>query len=184
MPVKANNTVRLNRKAVLLCLIVGTVFLYSVYSWTSSRISSQYSGTRLKRLNTWKKFDYVEIPADIIESAKNVEISHGTMHLTAANQVNFHRLYMYLQLLLTIAFQMHAAPSAYTVLQVVSGPRPSDCWCYDWKGLTRRLISAAVKPCSSIGHRFQVRAAEVAPSAKFTDVFMQSLAVIAYNSQS
>jgi len=87
MQARTGNGIILHKQALLICVVAGVVFLYLVYSWTSSKSSPVSSGTRLKRLNTWKTNDFVDIPLAIIESAKELKIIQKQLSLTISDTV-------------------------------------------------------------------------------------------------
>jgi len=73
-----NGTVRVNSKALVACVISLIVCVYLVYSWASAR-SSMKSGTYHRRLDTWKKHDFVDVPQTVKDLAANIKIKEDTV---------------------------------------------------------------------------------------------------------
>jgi len=81
-----NGAVRVNSKAAIACVISLIVCVYLIYSWATAR-SSMKSGTHHRRLDTWKKHDFVDIPEGIQELARNVKINEDTVKVVLDDKV-------------------------------------------------------------------------------------------------
>jgi len=81
-----NGAIRVNSKAAIACVISVIVCVYVIYSWTTAR-SSVKSGTHHRRLDTWKKHDFVDIPQRVEELARNVKVSEDTVKVVLDDQV-------------------------------------------------------------------------------------------------
>jgi len=81
-----NGAVRVNSKAAIACVISMTVCVYLIYSWASAR-SSMKSGTYHRRLDTWKKHDFVDIPQGIRDLAKDVKINEDRVKIAMDDKV-------------------------------------------------------------------------------------------------
>lgn len=79
----------INKKLIIACAAVGFIFLYVLYSWSgSSSVGSSASGGRhLKRYHSWKTQDFVDIPTEIIDKAKSVQIDERTLTFNFGGQV-------------------------------------------------------------------------------------------------
>jgi len=84
-----NGSIRVNSKAAVACAVSLIVCVYLVYSWASAR-SSMKSGTYHRRLDTWKKHDFVDIPAGIKEQMPNVKITEDTVKVVIDDTVIEH----------------------------------------------------------------------------------------------
>ena len=73
-----NGTIRVNSKAAVVCVISSIVCVYIIYSWASARWSIK-SGTHHRRLDTWKKHDFVDIPQGVKELAQSIKITEDTV---------------------------------------------------------------------------------------------------------
>jgi len=81
-----NAAVRVNSKATIAMLISLIVCVYITYSWTTAR-SSMKSGTHHRRLDTWKKHDFVDIPDSIQELTRNIKVNEDTVKVVLDDQV-------------------------------------------------------------------------------------------------
>lgn len=79
----------INKKLIIACAAVGFIFLYVLYSWSGSNSagSSASGGKHLKRYHTWKTQDFVDIPTEIIDKAKSVQIDERTLTFNFGGQV-------------------------------------------------------------------------------------------------
>jgi len=84
-----NGAVRVNSKATVACVISLIVCVYLIYSWASAR-SSMKSGSYHRRLDTWKKQDFVDIPKEVKELAKNVKVTEHTVKVVVDDKVIGH----------------------------------------------------------------------------------------------
>ena len=81
-----NGTIRVNSKAAVACVVSLVVCIYLIYSWASAR-SSMKSGTYRRRLDTWKKQDFVDIPPEIIKLAQNVKVTEDRVKVVVDDTV-------------------------------------------------------------------------------------------------
>jgi len=81
-----NGAVRINSKATVACVISVTVCVYIIYSWATAG-SSVKSGTHHRRLDTWKKHDFVDIPQGTEDLAQNVKVNEDTVKVVLDGQV-------------------------------------------------------------------------------------------------
>lgn len=81
-----NGAVRVNSKTAAACVVSLIVCIYLIYSWASAR-SSMKSGTHHRRLDTWKKHDFVDIPPGIKELAETVQVHENTVEIVMDDTV-------------------------------------------------------------------------------------------------
>ena len=81
-----NGTIRVNSKAAVACVISLIVCIYLIYSWASAR-SSMKSGTHHRRLDTWKKHDFVDIPSDVKELVQNIKVTEDRVKVVTDDTV-------------------------------------------------------------------------------------------------
>jgi len=77
--------IRVNSKTVIASLTLVIVCIYLLYSWISVR--SAKSGTYHRRLDTWKKHDFVDIPQGTKKMAQNVKVNEDTVKVLMDNKV-------------------------------------------------------------------------------------------------
>ena len=81
-----NGAVRVNSKAAVASVISLIVCVYLIYSWASAR-SSMKSGSYHRRLDTWKKQDFVDIPERVKELSKNVKVTEDRVKVVIDDTV-------------------------------------------------------------------------------------------------
>jgi len=84
-----NGTIRVNSKAAVACVVSLIVCVYLIYSWASAR-SSMKSGTYHRRLDTWKKNDFVDIPSGVKEQMQNVKVAEERVKVVIDDTVVGH----------------------------------------------------------------------------------------------
>jgi len=80
-----NGVIRVNSKAAMAAVISFIVCVYLIYSWSSG--SSVKSATHHRRLDTWKKHDFVDIPEGIDDMAPNIKVNQDTIKVVLDGQV-------------------------------------------------------------------------------------------------
>jgi len=81
-----NGAVRVNSKSAVACVISLLVCIYLIYSWASAR-SSMKSGTYHRRLDTWKKQDFIDIPQGIKHLSQNINVNEDTVTVVVDDMV-------------------------------------------------------------------------------------------------
>jgi|SRR6218665_2953559 len=78
-----------SKKLIIACSALGFICLYALYSWSGTRSARSVvsGGGRLKRYHTWKTQDFVDIPTEILDKAKSVQIDERTLSFDFYGQV-------------------------------------------------------------------------------------------------